>query len=74
MDKFDQIHYSTLIVGVDIGKKKHVARAVDDRGRELAKPLSFTNTKKRVDQLLFSKSLIPDHTYCLEWSRPGTIG
>jgi hypothetical protein len=36
--------------------------------------LSFTNTKKRVDQLLFSKSLIPDHTYCLEWSRPGTIG
>jgi transposase len=49
----DQIHDTTLIVGVDIGKKKHVARAVDDRGKELAKPLSFTNTKKGFDKLLF---------------------
>jgi hypothetical protein len=31
--KMDQIHDTTLIVGVDIGKKKHVARAVDDRGK-----------------------------------------
>jgi hypothetical protein len=38
--KMDQIHDTTLIVGVDIGKKKHVARAVDDRGKELAKPSS----------------------------------
>jgi transposase len=53
MDKFDQIHYNTLIVGVDIGKTKHIARAVDDRGKELAKPLSFTNTKKGFDKLLF---------------------
>jgi transposase len=52
-EKLDQIHFGTLIVGVDIGKKKHVARAVDDRGKELAKPLSFTNTKKGFDQLLF---------------------
>jgi transposase len=51
--KMNQIHDTTLIVGVDIGKKKHVARAVDDRGRELAKLLSFTNTKKGFDQLLF---------------------
>jgi transposase len=53
MDKFDQIHYSTLIVGVDIGNTKHLARTVDNRGKELAKPLSFTNTKKGFDKLLF---------------------
>jgi transposase len=52
-EKIDQIHFGTLIVGVDIGKGKHIARAVDDRGKELAKPLAFTNTKKGFDQLLF---------------------
>ena len=28
-----QINENTLIIGVDIAKRKHVARAIDDRGR-----------------------------------------
>jgi transposase len=51
--QLDQIQSTTLIVGVDIAKHKHVARGVDDRGRELAKPLTFTNTQEGFEQLLF---------------------
>lgn len=39
-----QITENTLIIGVDIAKRKHVARAVDDRGRDLVKRLVFENT------------------------------
>ncbi|WP_412103026.1 IS110 family transposase [Priestia megaterium] len=35
-----------MIVGVDIAKFKHVARAQDDRGKILGKALTFTNTKE----------------------------
>lgn len=29
-----QINENTLIIGVDVAKKKHVARVIDDRGRD----------------------------------------
>jgi transposase len=32
--KISQITPSTLIIGIDIAKEKHVARAQDDRGIE----------------------------------------
>lgn len=39
-----QINEQSLIIGVDIAKHKHVARAIDDRGRDLVKRLVFTNS------------------------------
>jgi transposase len=43
--RINQITSSTLIVGVDIAKFKHVARAQDFRGVELGKPITFENTQ-----------------------------
>lgn len=43
-EKIKQIHEQTLIVGVDIAKRKHVARAQDYRGVDVAKALSFENS------------------------------
>ncbi|MFC3018570.1 IS110 family transposase, partial [Virgibacillus litoralis] len=40
-DKINQVTEDTLIIGVDIAKKKHYACAVDDRGRELQRAFSF---------------------------------
>jgi transposase len=42
--KITQITSSTLIVGVDIAKFKHVARAQDNRGVEYGKPITFENS------------------------------
>ncbi|MFB5285444.1 IS110 family transposase, partial [Peribacillus sp. Hz7] len=47
--KIAQITSQTLIVGVDIAKSKHVARAQDFRGMEFGKPLYFENTKPGFD-------------------------
>lgn len=41
--KISQITPSTLIIGIDIAKDKHVARAQDDRGIEFGKRLVFDN-------------------------------
>ena len=41
--KISQITTSTLIVGIDVAKDKHVARAQDDRGIEFGKRLIFKN-------------------------------
>src|SRR5690625_2598156 len=41
--KISQISPSTLIVGIDIAKDKHVARAQDDRSSDLGKRLFFEN-------------------------------
>lgn len=42
--KISQIKIETLVVGIDIGKENHYARAFDYRGIELAKLLKFSNT------------------------------
>lgn len=39
--KLDLIDEGTLIVGIDIGKRKHYARFINLRGYELAKVFSF---------------------------------
>ena len=44
-DKIAQITSQTLIIGVDIAKFKHVARAQDYRGMEFGSPCFFENTK-----------------------------
>lgn len=50
-EKILQIKSETLVVGIDIGKETHYARAFDFRGIELAKILRFSNTKQGYDIL-----------------------
>lgn len=50
--KISQITPSTLIVGIDIAKDKHVARAQDDRGIEFGKRLIFENRIHGYQKLL----------------------
>jgi hypothetical protein len=45
-EKIAQITSQTLIIGVDIAKFKHVARAQDYRGMEFGSPCYFDNTKQ----------------------------
>lgn len=50
--KLAQITPKTLIVGIDIAKDRHVARAQDDRGFEFGKRLFFDNRIHGFEQLL----------------------
>ncbi|MGM8215139.1 IS110 family transposase [Bacillaceae bacterium W0354] len=50
--KITQITPSTLIIGIDIAKDKHVARAQDDRGYEFGKRLIFENRIHGFQKLL----------------------
>ena len=52
-EKISQIKFETLVVGIDVGKETHYARAFDYRGIELARLLRFSNTDQgfeRFDQ------------------------
>jgi transposase len=61
--KIEQINESTLIVGADIAKHKHYARAVDFRGVELGKTIAFSQSQSGFRQLLFwIKSLMKQHS------------
>lgn len=51
-ERLDQITENTLIIGIDVAKHKHVARAIDDRGRDLAKRLVFSNTLRGFKELM----------------------
>ena len=50
-EKILQIKFETLIVGIDVGKETHYARAFDFRGIELAKLLRFSNTRQGYEAL-----------------------
>src|SRR5690606_23752634 len=50
-EKILQIKFETLIVGIDVGKETHYARAFDFRGLELAKLLRFSNTRQGYESL-----------------------
>lgn len=50
-EKIMQIKNETMVVGIDIGKETHYARAFDNRGIELAKLLRFNNTKAGYEAL-----------------------
>jgi len=50
-EKISQIKNETLVVGIDIGKETHYARAFDYRGIELAKLLRFSNTAQGYEAL-----------------------
>lgn len=51
-NKITQITPSTLIIGIDIAKDKHVARAQDHRGIEFGKRLFFDNRIEGFELLL----------------------
>ncbi|WP_139368335.1 IS110 family transposase, partial [Evansella clarkii] len=51
-NKIAQITAETLIVGVDIAKFNHVARAQDFRGMDLGKSITFENTQSGFDGLI----------------------
>ncbi len=60
--KIEQVQESTLIIGADIAKQKHVARAQDFRGIEFGRALTFENTRKGFMQLLsWIKNLMVEH-------------
>lgn len=50
--KISQITPSTLIIGIDIAKDKHVARVQDNRGIDLGKRLVFENRMHGFENLL----------------------
>ena len=50
-EKISQIKFETLVVGIDIGKETHYARAFDYRGIELARLLKFSNTDQGFQRL-----------------------
>ncbi|MFC7443234.1 IS110 family transposase [Laceyella putida] len=61
--KIEQISESTLIIGADIAKHKHFARALDFRGIELGKTISFSQSQSGFSHLLFwIKSLMKQHS------------
>ncbi|MCY0895632.1 MAG: transposase [Alicyclobacillaceae bacterium] len=62
--KIRRITDSTLVVGADIAKKVHVARASDVRGVELGKPQTFDTTRHGLERLLtWIQSLMFEHSY-----------
>ncbi len=50
-EKILQMKFETLIVGIDVGKETHYARAFDFRGLELAKLFRFSNTRQGYEAL-----------------------
>lgn len=50
--RIEQITENTLIIGIDIAKAKHVARAQDFRGLELGKKITFENNTTGFNKLL----------------------
>ncbi|WP_338788708.1 IS110 family transposase [Metabacillus sp. FJAT-53654] len=49
--KINQVSEKTLVIGIDIAKKKHYACAIDDRGRILQKPFPFMQSLDGFEQL-----------------------
>lgn len=64
-ERIQQLGESTLIVGADIAKHNHVARAQDFRGIELGKPLTFCNSAEGLQRLItWIESLMRAHGKC----------
>lgn len=60
--KIKQITESTLVIGVDIAKERHVARAQDSRGIEFSNPLPIENTRQGFDRFhQWLKRLMIEH-------------
>ncbi|MEG6616211.1 IS110 family transposase [Peptococcaceae bacterium 1198_IL3148] len=61
--RIEQLTEATLIIGADIAKAKHVARAQDFRGIELGKRLVFDNTRAGLTKLMhWVRTLMLEHS------------
>lgn len=47
--KINQVTENTLVIGIDIAKKKHYACAIDERGRVLQKSFPFSQSREGFD-------------------------
>lgn len=47
--KINQVTEKTLVIGIDIAKKKHFACAIDERGRVLQKSFPFSQSREGFD-------------------------
>jgi transposase len=62
--KITQITSATLIIGVDIAKFKHVARAQDFRGVEFGKPIAFENSLEGFENFVnWFRKIMLEHEY-----------
>lgn len=60
--RITRISDKTLVVGADIAKETHVARAIDFRGIELGKDCTFSNTRIGLEKLVqWMKELQREH-------------
>lgn len=60
--KIEQVNNTTLVIGVDIAKHNHVARAIDYRGIELGKALTFKNSHSGFNHLFtWVKTLMQEY-------------
>lgn len=63
-ERINQITPSTLIVGVDIAKFKHVARAQDYRGVEFGKLITFENNREGFELFVsWFRKISMDHSF-----------
>ena len=60
--KLKRIKEDTIVVGIDIAKKKHYARFVDYRGELLYKTISFDNNKAGFEKLIESINNVKEKT------------
>ncbi|MGM1047648.1 MAG: IS110 family transposase [Bacillota bacterium] len=61
--RIEKISENTLVIGADIAKKTHVARAIDFRGIELGKDCVFNNDHAGLSKLVkWMKELKQQHT------------
>lgn len=56
--KLNQLDEGILIIGIDVSKKFHVARAQDFRGVEFRKGIKFDNTLEGFQQFCVWKDLL----------------
>lgn len=49
-------------LGIDIGKRTHVAAVIDEKGRQVGKPLSFSSTREGWQQFVTHLEKTIDHT------------
>lgn len=60
--KLKRIKEDTIVIGIDIAKKKHYARLVDYRGELLYKTISFDNNKAGFEKLIETINIVKEKT------------
>ncbi|WP_347488503.1 hypothetical protein ABDB91_14965 [Desulfoscipio sp. XC116] len=67
--RIERISETTLVIGTDIAKKNHIARAFNFRGLELGKWCAFTNDLEGMKVLLNWIEDLKQKDESVDWSR-----